>query len=122
MSDEFLRVARQEIQTELNELEQIIALCNNDERLFTNSQSIEEHLHRIKGLAPMIGQEKVGEIAKTGDNILKHIINEGVLLGSYFFVLKTIDDMKKILQGFDDYDISKFKKLACEKFPTVPDL
>ena len=122
MSDEFLGVARQEIQTELNGLEQIIALCDNDERLFANSQSIEEHLHKIKGLAPMIGQEEIGEIAKVSDNILRHIINEGVLPGSYFFMLKIIDDMKKILQGFDAYDISKFKKLTCEKFPAVPDL
>ncbi len=122
MSDEFLRVAKQEIQTELNGLEQIIALCNNDEHLFANSQSIEGHLHKIKGLAPMIGQEEVGEIAKISDNIIKHIINEGVLSGSYFFMLQTIDDMKKILQGFGAYDISIFKKLAHEKFPTVRDL
>jgi len=122
MSDEFLRVARQEIQTELNELEQIITLCNNDERLFADSQSIEEHLHKIKGLAPMIGQEEIGEIAKVSDDILKHIINEGVLSGSYFFMLEIIEDMKKIFQGFDAYDISKFKKLTREKFPAVPDL
>jgi len=88
MSDEFLRVAKQEIQTELNGLEQIIALCNNDEHLFANSQSIEGHLHKIKGLAPMIGQEEVGEIAKISDNIIKHIINEGVPSGAIFSCFK----------------------------------
>ncbi|HJT10947.1 MAG TPA: Hpt domain-containing protein [Candidatus Nitrosotalea sp.] len=122
MSDEFLRVARQEIQEELNEIEQIMALCNNDERLFAKSQSIEEHLHKIKGLAPMIGHGEIGEIAKISYDILKHIINEGVLPGSYFFMLEIVDDMKKILLGFDTYDITKFKKLTREKFPAVSDL
>ncbi|HKU33891.1 MAG TPA: hypothetical protein VJR22_08620 [Candidatus Nitrosotalea sp.] len=122
MSDEFLRVAKQEIQSEISSLEQIISRCNNDEHLFENSQIIEECLHKIKGLAPMIGQEKIGEIAKISDSILKYIISEGVLSGSYSFMSKTIGDMKRIFHGLNVYDISDFKKLVHDRFPTVLDL
>jgi chemotaxis protein histidine kinase CheA len=72
MSDEFLRVARQEIQSEIDSLEDIFLGCTNDEQLYEKSRDVEKHMHKIKGLAPMMGQEKVGEIARISDIILKH--------------------------------------------------
>ncbi len=122
MSDKFLDLARQEIQSELNDLEQIVMHCNSDENIYTNSKNIKEHLHKIKGLAPMIEQKKIGEIARTCDNILKHIMINGVLPGSCSFMIKIMDDMRKIFQGFDAYDMSDFKKLVHDKFPHVPDI
>ncbi len=122
MSDEFLRIAKQEVETELNKLEKIIACCNNDKHLFANSQRVEECLHKIKGLAPMIGQKKVGEIAKISDDILKHIMNKGVLSGSYSFVVKIVEDMQRVFHGFDAYNISNFKKLTHDRFPAVANL
>ncbi|SRR5579885_33817 len=95
MSDEFLKVARQEVQSEIEKLERIVSHCNNDEHIFKNSQNIKEHLHKIKGLAPMIGHEKVGEIARTSDNILKHITSKGALPGSCHAIAKAVEDMKK---------------------------
>ncbi len=119
MSDEFLKVARQEIQSELNELERIVLHCNNDEHIFKNSQSIRHTLHKIKGLAPMMGQEKIGELAKTSDSILRYIITEGLLPGSCVVIVKIVEDMKKIFDGLNIYDLSDFKKQVRDKFPQI---
>ena len=120
MSDEFLKVARQEIWSELDKLEQIVSHCNDDEHILRNSKRIKDHLHKIKGLAPMIGQEKVGEIAKTSDDVLKYIIGNGMLPGSCHVITRAIDDMKKVFQGVNDYDMASFKRLVRDKFPNVP--
>ncbi len=122
MSDEFLKAARQEIQQELDELERITMQCNNDEHILMNSQSIKTHLHKIKGLAPMMGQEKIGELAKTSDAILRHIMSNGPLPGSCFIIIKTVEDMGKILDGLSIYDLSNFKKQVHDKFPQIPEL
>ncbi|MGI0087449.1 MAG: Hpt domain-containing protein [Nitrosotalea sp.] len=122
MPDEFLKVARQEIQSELDELERIVLHCNNDEHVFTNSQSIKAHLHKIKGLAPMMGQEKIGDLAKTSDSILKYIMSEGPLPGSCLVIVKIVEDMKKIFSGVNSYDLADFKKQVHDKFPQISEL
>lgn len=119
MSDEFLKVARQEIQSELNELERIVLHCDNDEHIFKNSQNIKAHLHKIKGLAPMMGQEVIGELAKTSDSILRHITSKGTLPGSCVVIVKTVEDMKKIFGGLSSYDLAIFKKQVHDKFPQI---
>lgn len=119
MSDEFLKVARQEIRSELDELERIILHCNNDEYIFKNSRDIKEHIHKIKGLAPMIGQEKIGELAKISDSILRYIMSQGPLPDSCLVIVKTVEDMKKILGGLNIYDLSDFKKQVHDKFPQI---
>lgn len=119
MSDEFLKVARQEIRSELDELERIILHCNNDEHIFKNSQDIKGHIHKIKGLAPMMGQEKIGELAKISDSILRYIVNEGPLPGSCLIIVKIVDDMKKILEGLNIYDLLDFKKQVRDGFPQI---
>ncbi|MGI0101968.1 MAG: hypothetical protein ACREA7_05160 [Nitrosotalea sp.] len=122
MPDEFLKVARQEIQLELDELEQIVLHCNNDECIFTNSHSIKMHLHKIKVLAPMMGQEKIGDLAKTSDSILRYIVSEGPLPGSCLVIAKIVEDMKKIFSGVNSYDLTDFKKQIQDKFPQISEL
>lgn len=119
MSDEFLKVARQEIQLELDKLERIVLHCDNDEHIFKNSQNIKAHLHKIKGLAPMMGQEEIGELAKTSDSILGYIVSKGPLPGSCAVIVKTVEDMKKIFGGLNIYDLSVFKKQVQDKFPQI---
>lgn len=75
MSDEFLKVATQEINDELSGIATILDSCKNDEDLSKNSNEIEKHMHKIKGLAPMMGKEPIGNLAKTLDSILKKIIS-----------------------------------------------
>ena len=119
MSDEFLKIARQEIQLELDELERIVLHCDNDEHIFKNSHNIKAHLHKIKGLAPMMGQEVIGELAKTSDSILRHITSKGPLPGSCVVIVKTVEDMKKIFAGLSVYDLPVFKKQVHDKFPQI---
>ena len=37
-------------------------------------RNIEGHLHKIKGLSPMMGKERIGKISEMIDSILKNII------------------------------------------------
>ncbi len=120
MSDEFLKVARQEIQLEINELEHDILRCSDDKSVFENSQSIESHLHKISGLAPMAGQEKIGQIAKIIYKMLKEQHND--LTGSYHIISNAIEDMKKIFHGADIYDISELKRQVHDRFPHLSHL
>lgn len=122
MSDEFLKVAKQEIQSGLDELERIIMHCNNDDLIFKNSKIIETHLHKISGLAPMAGQEKVGQMAKTMDNLLKHIINSGTLSDSCHVVATAIDEMKKAFHGLNDCDVSEFRRRMRDRYPDISNL
>src|SRR5712692_548294 len=105
MSDDFHKVARQEIKDELDIMERIISNCKNDEHIFMNSEQIELHLHKIRGLAPMMGQDKVGEVAKTCDIVLKHIINKGILKGSYVVIIRAIEKMTNLFNGDNINDI-----------------
>ena len=96
MSDDFYRIARQEIQEELGSLKQILLHCNNDSDIFNNGNKIEKHLHKIKGLAPMMDQNNVGEIAKLNDAICRHIIENGVLSGTYQIISESLHMMQEI--------------------------
>jgi chemotaxis protein histidine kinase CheA len=118
MSGDFFMVAKEEIQAELSALAKIALNCVNDEDILKNSKAIEMHLHKIKGLAPMMGQEKLGEIAKTADTVMKHIIEHGSLAGSDSFILEIIESMKDIFKG-QSSKIVDFSKRAREKFPQI---
>ena len=119
MSDEFIRIARQEIQIELKRLESIIMHCKNDEQVFKNSKDIESHLHKIKGLAPMMGEEVIGEIAKISDTIMKHIIEHGSSDGSYKFIVESIESMMKLFNGQKNVFANDISKKAHDIFPQI---
>jgi len=119
MHDEFIKIARQEIQTELNGLEVIITLCNNDEQIFQNSKEIEGHLHKIKGLAPMMGQENIGEIAKISDTIMKYIIEHGTLADSYKFIVESVESMKNLFSGQQNVFVNDLMKRAHATFTQI---
>ena len=121
MSDNFLTIARKEIQEELNALDQILARCGNDTDVSNNAQSIEKHLHKIKGLAPMMGQNDVGEIAKMTDAILKHVITNGVLTGSYQTLVESNLVMKEIFSGSGTNNAIELKNKLRQTYPNVSD-
>lgn len=83
MSDEFIKVSTQEINEEIALITKILESCNTDSDVSKNSQDIEGHLHKIKGLAPMMGKPGIGEIAALNDTLLNHIMEgqniEGIL-------------------------------------------
>ena len=121
MSDNFLRIARKEIQEELEGLHKILSSCSNDNDISNNGSSIEKHLHKIKGLAPMMGQNDVGEIAKMTDTILKHIITKETLVGTCQILLESNYVMKEIFNGASTVNVTEFKNKLRQTFPDLLD-
>ena len=119
MSEEFLRVARQEIQSEIDRLNEIFLTCTNDEQLYEKSIEIEKHTHKIKGLAPMMEQEKVGEVAKIIDIILKHVSSHGMLKGSHGITTDAIKIMSGLFSGQDNIQIDDFRKHVRDSYPQI---
>ena len=119
MSDEFQKVARQEIQTELDGLNEVFLECIDDEQFFKKTKVIEKHMHKIKGLAPMMGQEKVGEIARISDIILKHIINQGVLKDSQGIIFEGVQRMSLLFNGDANIETNDFRKQVMDTYPDL---
>ena len=109
MSDNFHKIARQEIQEELDGLKRILLQCNNDTDISNNGNKIEKHFHKIKGLAPMMEQNSVGEIAKLNDIILRHIIENGMLSGTHQIINESINMMQEIFNDTNKKNIDEFK-------------
>ena len=122
MSDEFHRVARQEIQSEMGSLNEIFLTCINDEQLYEKSTEIEKHMHKIKGLAPMMEQEKVGEIARICDVILKHVANHGTLKGSHVIITEAVNMMSSLFSDHVDIQIDNFRRHVTEACPEISGL
>ena len=99
MSDNFLRVAQKEVKKDIEDIEAIIDSCKNDSDIFTSATRIGKHLHKIKGLAPMMGQNDLGEISQLADKLIKHIIAKGPVKDSYQILLESVKTMKQLLNG-----------------------
>lgn len=103
MSDEFIKVATQEINEELSSIEQILQSCLDDSKIFQNSANLQKHTHKIKGLAPMMGKDTMGNLAAILDDILKQVIS-GKTPSGIFEIL--ITSHKKLVQNMNnDYDL-----------------
>ena len=83
MSDEFIKVATKEITEEIASIKKILELCKDDAEISEHLDSIEKHLHKIKGLAPMMGKEQIGEIAVLNENLLKLLYESKNIEGIY---------------------------------------
>ena len=121
MSDNFLKIARQEIQAELDSLQQILIQCNDDKDISNNGNKIEKHLHKIKGLAPMMGQNNVGEIAKLNDSIIKYIIENGTQNGTYQSMSESLQIMQEIFNDTNKKDTEEFKNKIRKNFSHILD-
>jgi len=99
MSDEFIQVATKEINEELDGIEGILNSCTNDDDITNNSTDIEKHLHKIKGLAPMMGQKGVGEIAALSDTLMQKIIDDQIVEDIFEILNESIHLMKNLMNG-----------------------
>ena len=108
MSDEFIKVATQEINNELSGITIILDICSSDEDIARNSEKIEQHLHKIKGLAPMMGKENIGDLAKILDSILKKIVSGQKVEGFYEPLSISIKQMTFAMEN--PYDLSEIHK------------
>ena len=74
MSDEFIKLATKEINEEIMGIGNILNSCNEDVDVFENSEKLQKHTHKIKGLAPMMGKNSMGSLAAVLDDTLKQIM------------------------------------------------
>jgi len=110
MSDEFIKLATEEINEELASLSKIFDSCSKDSDISDNGNSIGGHIHKIKGLAPMMGKKQVGEIASLNDALIKRIIAGNQINGIYEILSESNDFMKKAMVSSElDVDVLKQK-------------
>ena len=83
MTDEFLDVATKEIKEDLCELDALLARCKNDDDVIAIISEFQKHTHKIKGLAPMMGQQSLGDVSKSLDSLLKKFIDGDGCLGIF---------------------------------------
>ena len=106
MSDEFTKVATNEINEELKENSRILKLCNTDQDIIKNGSDLRKHLHKIKGLAPMAGYPSLGELASLNDSLIKKILSGEKIKGIFETVNQSNQIMNKLVQnpsfGIDD--------------------
>lgn len=119
MSDEFIRVATQEINEELSGIRTILGSCLNDSDVSKNSQQIEAHMHKIKGLAPMMGKENVGHLAKTLDAILKKIVAGNNVDGFFNPLVSSIEQMTLSMEK--SYDLTTIHKQVSDIATKIAD-
>jgi len=117
MSDMFIKMAQNELSESIRSLENIVTNCKSDSDVISNYKEIERHLHNIKGLAPMIGFEKMGQIADIADEILIDVIKNDLRFASYNFVNESIRTMKLVL----DEHVSNLEQLRRKNitFPQI---
>lgn len=89
MSEEFLRVAKKEVSDDIAEIGNLLSNCSNDSDISKNASDVEKLAHKLKGLAPMMGHEEIGEIASTVDALLKLLISGKQLPGIFQAMTKS---------------------------------
>jgi len=118
MSDNFLRAAQKEVREDLEDIKTILDSCKNDSDISTNAAAIRKHLHKIKGLAPMMGEDEIGKISQMADKLVKHISTKGPQNGSYEILNESARLIEQILKG-ESEDTQVLKKSMKEKFPGI---
>jgi chemotaxis protein histidine kinase CheA len=109
MSDEFLRIATAEINDEISEIQNILNFCHNSLDIPANAEKIQKSTHKIKGLAPMMGKEDLGNLSSLLDSVLKKIINGAVLDEIFELLIAAVDEMKNSMI-YSDYDLDEIKQ------------
>ncbi len=112
MSDEFIKVATQEIKDEIASIKKILEICKDDSDVSENSKSIEKHIHKIKGLAPMMGKNVIGEVAALNDKLLNHIIEGQHISGIYDTLCESNVFMEKSIHDTDNIPTEIKQKIA----------
>ena len=102
MSDEFIKVATKEINDEIDSINKILKSCKTDSDISKNSQTIEGHIHKIKGLAPMMGKPGIGVIAALNDSLLNHIIDGKNIEGIFSTLTESTVFMNDSMNGSEE--------------------
>lgn len=109
MSDEFLKVATAEINNEISEIQNILNSCKINLDVSANAAKIQKSTHKIKGLAPMMGKEDLGDLAALLDSLLKKIMNGIVANEMLELLIIATNEMKKSMTS-TDYNLDEIKQ------------
>ncbi|MFB5620480.1 MAG: hypothetical protein ACE5RC_05050 [Nitrosopumilus sp.] len=96
MSDEFLDVAKREIDEEICGLESLLARCKDDHDVVEIASKFQKHTHKIMGLAPMMGNASLGEVAKSLDSLLKKFTDVDVV-GIFSLLSEILPFMRSLM-------------------------
>lgn len=108
MSEEFLRVARKEVTEDISEIGNLLQHCSSDDDVQKNAREMEKHLHKLKGLAPMMGQEEVGEIASLLDTLFKILLDGKKIEGIHLTAKRSYQFMHDRMHDAEsDFDTLK---------------
>ncbi|MEW6043930.1 MAG: Hpt domain-containing protein [Thermoproteota archaeon] len=99
MSEEFLRVAKQEVSDDISAITELLKTCSDDNAIHRQASEIEKHVHKIKGLAPMMNQQQIGRVAEMLDKLLKAAMSGKVVTGLYQTVKKSCEFMHSEING-----------------------
>lgn len=109
MSDEFLKVATAEINNEISKIQNILNSCKSNLDVSANAAKIQKSTHKIKGLAPMMGKEDLGNLSSLLDSLLKKITNGVVANEILESLIIAADEMKKSMTC-SNYNLDKIKQ------------
>lgn len=122
MSEEFLRVAKKEVSDDIAEIGNMLLSCRADSDISKNAAEIKKFTHKLKGLAPMMGQTEIGDVAATLDALLKLAISENPppdlfqsVTKSHQFMLDAINDRKSDYVSLKNELDKKYSALLSRK-------
>jgi chemotaxis protein histidine kinase CheA len=115
LTDEFTEQATKEISEELDHNSKILKSCQNDEDISNKCPEIEKHLHKIKGLAPMMGQQKIGELASLNGELIKKIV-EGKKINGIFETINQSNKLMKDMMQDSTLEIDDLKQIIKTKY------
>ncbi len=108
MSDEFIEIATKEINEEISELDKLLSTCQNDTNIFSSADKFQKHTHKIKGLAPMMGKEELGNFSAILDSVLKKMMDGITINGIFNDMSNSIFSMKQHMSE-SDFDLTEIK-------------
>jgi chemotaxis protein histidine kinase CheA len=108
LSEDFLRVATKELCDDLLAINDVLSKCSSDSDVFKLASEIKTHLHKMKGLAPMMNQVEIGELASILDRIFNSIVSGISVAGIYNTLKASCQFMHdKLDNKSPDYDLLK---------------
>lgn len=116
MSDEFIQLATKEIHEEILGIKNILNSCLDDAGIFQNSGKLQKHTHKIKGLAPMMGKNTLGNMAAVLDDVLKQIMEGKKPHGIFDVMNNSAESLSQNMNNNTDLDpvIEKTKNLLSD--------
>jgi len=109
MSKEFLKIATDEINYEISQIQNIVNSCPTSHGICKNAAQIQKSTHKIKGLAPMMGKEELGILSGLLDSVFKKISDTTISDEMFALLIKAVDEMKNSMTH-NNYDLNEIKQ------------